>query len=112
MDFCTISERRRYPRVNVEGLLACLANLDCKLQVVDINLDGMAVAGEPLTGLHTDQRLSLSLWRGDELLLRIDNARVAHCNAFKAGIQFLDLDVESMNVLFSIVISALSRALD
>lgn len=112
MDFCTISEKRRFPRVNVDGLFACLADSDCKLQVVDINLDGLSVAGGALADLSPNQQISLSLWRGEQMILRIDKTRVAHCDAFKAGIQFLELDVESKNLLFSVVISALSRTMD
>lgn len=112
MDFCTTSEKRRFPRVNVEGLFACLADSNCKLQVVDINLDGLAVAGEALADLLPNQQISVSLWRGEQLLLRICKARVAHCNAFKAGINFLELDVDSKNTLFSVVISALARSMD
>ncbi|MFO7595599.1 MAG: PilZ domain-containing protein, partial [Desulfocurvibacter africanus] len=72
----------------------------------------LAVAGEALADLLPDQQISVSLWRGEQLLLRIGKARVAHCDAFKAGINFLELDVESRNTLFSVVISALARSMD
>ncbi len=112
MDFCSDSDKRRFPRVSVEDMHASIDGSDCKLHVLDLNLDGLALATEGMAGLARDQVRSLRIWRGESEILRIDKARVAHCDMLKTGFQFLDLDPERRNLLFSLVIGALSRALD
>lgn len=110
MDFCSVSDKRRFPRVSVENLFVSLGDSDHKLHVTDFNLDGLATEGS--AELARDQVRSLRVWLGENEVLRIDKARVVHCDMFRAGFQFLELDTERRNLLFSLVIRALSRTMD
>lgn len=112
MDFCSTTDKRRYPRVKVQGLLASVDNSERVYPVLDINLDGLALECEGLSDMARDQVRSLRILRGEEELLHIEQARVTHVGSRKAGFQFQNLDTARRNILFSVIIGVLSRTLD